>query len=253
VTAASNNARSNSLAKLRREAAITSRILVMEGLLDYSGHVSVRVPGKDAYYIQPSTDPRSDVDPDRMIMVDFDGNILEGAERRPPFEIPIHGEIYRARPDVNSVLHCHMELAIWFTMMEGVKLVPMRSRAARWVSGIPTSNDPTHIKTREQGEILARDLGPHHAALMRAHGIVMVAESAPAILVDAVHFDENAKAQMQVLQAGQKPVPLSRQELDLLEKSEMREFHVGKLWNYYLRKAEKAGVISPEWAKEEQA
>lgn len=242
---------SNSLARLRREAAIASRILVMEGLLDYSGHVSVRVPGRDAYYIQPSTDPRSDVDPDRLIMVDFDGNILEGHDRRPPFEIPIHGEIYRARPDVQSIVHCHMELAIWFTMMQAVTLVPMRSRAARWASGIPTSNDPTHIKTKEQGEILARDLGPHHAALMRAHGVVLVAESAPALLVDAVHFDENAKAQMQVLQAGQKPLPLTPAELDALEKSEMREFHVGKLWKYYLNKASKAGVIPTEWVQAE--
>lgn len=242
---------SNSLARLRREAAITSRILVMEGLLDYSGHVSVRIPGRDAYYIQPSTDPRSDVDPDRLIMVDFDGNILEGHDRRPPFEIPIHGEIYRARPDVQSIVHCHMELAIWFTMMQGVTLVPMRSRAARWASGIPTSNDPTHIKTKKQGEILARDLGLHHAALMRAHGVVLVAESAPALLVDAVHFDENAKAQMQVLQAGQKPLPLTPDELDALEKSEMREFHVSKLWKYYLNKAGKAGVIPAEWVQAE--
>jgi L-ribulose-5-phosphate 4-epimerase len=247
VTTASNNGLSNSHAKLRLEAAVATRIMVMEGLIDYSGHVSVRVPGMDAYYIQPATDPRSDVDPDRMIMVDFDGNILEGAPRRPPIEIPIHGEIYRLRPDAQSVLHCHMELAIAFTMMEGVQLMPMRSRAARWASGIPTSNDPTHIKSKEQGEILARDLGPHHAALMRAHGVVMVAESAPALLVDAVHFDENARAQMQVLQSGQKPIPLSKTELDLLEKSEMREFHVGKLWSYYTSRAAKAGAIPSEW------
>lgn len=241
---------SNSLARLRREVAITSRILVMEGMLDYSGHVSVRIPDQDAYYIQPSTDPRSHIDPERLIMVDFEGNILGDHDRKPPVEIPIHGEIYKARPDVQSLVHCHMELAIMFTMMEDVQLVPMRSRAARWASGIPTSNDPTHIKTKKQGKILADDLGPHHAALMRAHGLILVAESVPALLVDAVHFDENARAQMQVMQAGRKIKPLTPEELDLLEKSEMREFHVGKLWKYYLNKAEKIGIIPPEWAEE---
>ena len=51
-----------------------------------------------------------------------------------------------------------------------------------------------------------------HAALMRAHGMIAVAESVPALLVDAVHFDENARAQMQVMQAGRKPVPLTDAE-----------------------------------------
>jgi hypothetical protein len=56
-------------------------------------------------------------------------------------------------------------------MMEGVKLLPMRARASRWKSGIPIDPDPSHIKLPEQGRALARTLGPHHAVLMRAHGL----------------------------------------------------------------------------------
>ena len=237
---------SNVHGRLRLEAAAASRILVMESLLDYSGHVSARVPGRDAYFIQQGVDPRSHVRPERMLMVDFDGNVLEG-EGRAPVETPIHGEIYRARPDVQSVLHCHMELAIAFTLMEGVQLAPMRARAVRWQSGIPTHPDPSHIKLKSQGEALARDLGPHHAALMRAHGLTLVAESVPALLVDAVHFDENARALMQVLQAGRKPLPLTEAEMEQINRHEMREFHVGKLWSYYVNKAATSGVLEPDW------
>ncbi len=239
--------RSNSDAKLRMEIAAATRLMVMENLLDYSGHVSARVPGEDAYYIQPATDPRGDVTPERMIKVDFEGNVLSGAPLRPPFEIPIHGEIYKARPDVNAVVHNHMEIAIWFTMMEGVQLMPMRARAVRWASGIPTDPDPSHIKLKEQGEKLARSLGPHHAVLMRAHGLTLVAESIPALLVDAVHFDENARAQMEVMQAGRKPLPLTDEEMEQINRHEMRDFHCGKLWAYYLRKGEKAGVLPDGW------
>lgn len=239
--------RQNSDMKLRTEVAAATRIMVMENLIDYSGHISARVPGEDAYYIQPAADPRSDLVPERMIKVDFDGNVLSGAPLRPPFEIPIHGEIYKARPDVNAVVHCHMELAIWFTMMKDVQLQLMRARAARWQSGIPMDDDPSHIKTREQGAKLARALGPHHACLMRGHGLVMVAESVLALLIDAVHFDENARAHMQVLQAGQTPAPLTDAELDVVNKSEMREFHVDKLWTYYVRKAEKADAVPRDW------
>ncbi|HEY8580268.1 MAG TPA: class II aldolase/adducin family protein [Beijerinckiaceae bacterium] len=231
-------------ARLRREVAIVTRILVMEGILDYSGHVSARLPGRDAYVIQPGEDPRSDVSAGRMLVVDFDGRVLEGAPLRPPVETPIHGEIYRARPDVQAIVHSHMELAIAFTMMEGVRLTPMRARAARWANGIPTDPDPSHIKLKAQGEHLARTLGGAHAALMRAHGLVLTAESPAALLVDAVHFEENARALMQTLQAGAKPLPLTPAEIEQIERHEMRAFHVGKLWAYYLRKAETAGVLT---------
>ena len=221
-------------------------MLVMEGLLDYSGHIAARAPGRDAFFIQSAIEPRSDVSPESVLLVDFDGKVLEG-EGRPPFEIPIHIEIFKARPDVEAVVHCHMELAIWFTMMEGVQLSPMRARAIRWRSGIPTDGDPSHIKTTEQGRTLARTLGPHHAALMRAHGMVLVAESIPALLVDAVHFDENARAQLQVLQAGKEPKILTEAEMEQVERHEMREFHIGKLWAYYLRKGVKEGALPDDW------
>src|SRR6188474_2636840 len=136
------------------EAAAATRMLVEERILDYSGHVSIRVPGQDAFVIQIGSNSRAEIEPESMLVVDFDGKVLEG-DGQPPSEIPIHIEILKARPDVQAVLHSHMELAIAFTMMEGVKLVPMRARASRWKSGIPMDDDPSHIKTTEQGQTLA--------------------------------------------------------------------------------------------------
>jgi L-ribulose-5-phosphate 4-epimerase len=232
--------------RLAAEVAAATRLLVMEGILDYSGHVSARVPGHDAFLIQVRDDSRAEVTPEGMLLVDFDGKVLEG-KGKPPSETVIHTEILKARPDVQAVLHCHMELAIAFTMMEGVELKPMRARAVRWESGIPTHPDPSHIKLLDQGQALAKTLGPHHAALMRAHGLIIVAESVPAMLVDAVHFKENANAQMQVLQAGAKPLPLAPAEMVQINRHEMREAHIGKLWNYYVRKGISAGVLPADW------
>ena len=230
------------------EAAAATRMLVEERILDYSGHVSIRVPGQDAFVIQIGSHSRAEVDPAAMLVVGFDGKVLEG-EGQPPSEIPIHIEILKARPDVQAVLHSHMELAIAFTMMEGVTLQPMRARASRWKSGIPTDPDPSHIKTTEQGQALAKTLGPHHAVLMRAHGLTLVAESAQALFIDAVHFKENATAQMQALQAGTKPLPLTDAEIEQIEKMEMRDWHIKKLWNYYIRKGLSEGVLPQEWGE----
>ena len=232
--------------KTALETAAVTRLLVSQGILDYSGHVSTRIPGRDAFVIQIGSNSRAEVSPDSMLVVDYNGKVIEG-DGQPPSELPIHLEILKARPDVQAVLHSHMELAIAFTMMEGVKLLPMRARATRWKSGIPTDPDPSHIKLPEQGRALAKTLGPHHAVLMRAHGLTLVAESAEALFIDAVHFKENATAQMQALQAGAKPVPLTDAEIEQIEKMEMRDWHIKKLWNYYVRKGAKEEVLPAEW------
>ena len=104
------------IAHLKAEVAATTRLLNMLGILDYSGHISVRLPGRDALLIQPHTDSRAELTPERVLVVDFDGEVLQG-DARPPSEVPIHIEILKARPDVQAVLHCHMKIAIAFTFI----------------------------------------------------------------------------------------------------------------------------------------
>lgn len=234
--------------RLRAQLAAATRLLVAEDILDYSGHISARDPLRpDALFIQKGMSPRATLHPQDVLHVDFDGTIISGEAGKPPVELPIHSEIYRARPDVTAIIHSHMERAICFTLMKNVSLVPVRARAVRWQSGIPTDPDPSHIKLPAQGRALAATLGPHHAALMRAHGLVLVAESVPALLVDAVHFDENARALLNVLQAGAEALPLTEEEMEQINRHEMRPFHVRKLWAYYLERGHEAGLIPRDW------
>src|SRR5689334_15703429 len=106
------------VAQIALETAAVTRLLEAEGILDYSGHVSTRIPGRDAFVIQIGSTSRAEVEPGAMLVCDYDGNVLEG-DGQPPSELPIHIEILKARPDVQAILHSHMELAIAFTMMEG--------------------------------------------------------------------------------------------------------------------------------------
>src|SRR5262249_37711414 len=121
-------------AKSALEIAAVTRLLENRGILDYSGHVSARIPGRDdASVIHIASTSRAELAPENILVVSYDGRVLEG-DGTPPSELPIHTEILKARPDVQAVLHSHMEIAIAFTMMEGVKLMPMRARASRWKS-----------------------------------------------------------------------------------------------------------------------
>jgi len=237
---------SNSHDQLRARLAAATRILNMAGILDYSGHISARIPGTDLFFIQTRSESREEVTPGSVVLCDLNCKVVEG-KGKPPSETVIHTEILRSRPDVNSVIHCHMDLAIAFTMMKDVTILPMRSRASRWEDGIPMHPDPSHIKKLPQGQALAKTLGSHNAALMRGHGMVLAAESVPALLTDAIHFKENAAAQMQVLSAGQTPTPLSAAEMAAVNALDERDHHIQKLWNYYVNKAKKSDVVPANW------
>jgi hypothetical protein len=67
------------------------------------------------------------------------------------------------------------------------------------------------------------------------------------LVTDAIHFEENANAQMQVLSAGQIPAPLSAAEMNAVNQLDEREHHIEKLWNYYVAKAKKAEAVPVNW------
>lgn len=237
---------SNSGQLMRAQVAACTRILNMAGILHYSGHVSVRVPDQDRLYIQCRTQSRAEVTPDSILLVDFDGNVLEG-EDKPPSELVIHTEIYRVRPDVGAVIHNHMELAAAVTMAKGAKVEIMDFHASRWASGVPIMRDVGHIKTKQDGEALAACLGDANGMLLRAHGLVLASESAPAILVDTVHFEDNLKALKEALSFGDEIEPLTADELARVGQYEDRAHHIAKTWNYYVAEGRKAGVIPNNW------
>src|SRR5712691_9352372 len=207
--------RERELPTLKAKVVAAVRLLHMEDILNYSGHVSARLPDGSGFIIQPYIESRATLKPEHLLSLDFDLKHLPGSpQHEMPIETRIHSEIYRSRPDVQAVVHTHSELAAAFTLADA-KLVPMKSHAARWASGIPIHADPSHIKSQQQGAELASTLGPHQAALLRAHGGICVAESVEGLVIDAVHFEENARAQVQALAIGTL-LPLTPFELDLL-------------------------------------
>ncbi len=238
----------NAEPRLRAEIAVCTRMLNAEGLLDYSGHVSARLPGRAAFLIQPLEQPRGEVSPDSLRVVDFDG-AAEGDGEAPPSERFIHSEIYRARPDVEAIAHVHPDTATLFSLVDGVELAPVKNHVARWASGIPVHPDPAHINTPDLGRALAESLGDRHAALIRAHGAVLVAESVPAVFIDIVHFTENAETLYRAAALG--PVTaLSQAEMSSFLERFDRPRHVAKLRRYYLGRCVRSGAVPEGWAEQ---
>jgi len=234
---------------LRKQIAACTRIMNMEGLIDYSGHISVRLPHNDGILIQSYDDSRATLEPDRLLVCDLKGNVILGPEKAaPPREVFIHTQILAARPDISAIAHFHPEIATMFTLVDNQNLVPVRNHASRWATGIPVHPDPGHINTTASGSALAETLGVCNAALMRAHGAVVCAESVPSLLIDCVHFEENASALFRAAALGD-VTGLSKTEMEQFLARFNRNAHVNKLWKYYAEKAVSADVIPRSWSE----
>jgi ribulose-5-phosphate 4-epimerase/fuculose-1-phosphate aldolase len=103
------------LEELKRKVALGNRIMFYQGLADYHGHVSARIPGTRKFLIKPVLAPLGEIAPKQIILVDIDEymevceqNYAKAGNKRavtkianPPRETMIHAAIYNARPDVN--------------------------------------------------------------------------------------------------------------------------------------------------------
>ena len=112
------------LLEIRKKVALACRILYMEGLGDLNlGHISSRVPGQDNIYIKPRGLGLEEVNVDDVIMLDLEGKQIEG--KHPPHsETPIHTEIYKARGDVQSVIHLHPLITTAFSTIRA-EIIPV--------------------------------------------------------------------------------------------------------------------------------
>jgi L-ribulose-5-phosphate 4-epimerase len=232
---------------LRRQVAAATRMLVEAGILGYSGHLSIRIPGEDQLLIQPVDDPRAGLLAERVLLVAFDGTVLDG-EGKPPSELAIHAGVYAARSDVGAVAHFHHDPTTVFSIVEGRPLVPVKNHAARWAAGVPVHADPSHISSPEQGRALAAALGTANALLLRGHGEVVVAEDLPALFADVVHFVENAEALARAIPLGP-VVALSPAECEAFLQTFDRRRHARKLWRYHTSVAVEAGTVPAGWAE----
>ncbi|MEO7404052.1 MAG: class II aldolase/adducin family protein [Burkholderiales bacterium] len=140
-----------------------------------------------------------------IIEYDLDSNPIDPAGRESVRERFIHGEIYKVRADVHSVVHNHSPSVIPFSVTD-VPMRPIFHMAAFVGEGIP--NYDIHdakpgtdllVKTPYLGQTLAKALGGRPACLMRGHGATVVGETLPRAVGRSVYLEISAQMQMQAM------------------------------------------------------
>ncbi|HEX9435296.1 MAG TPA: class II aldolase/adducin family protein, partial [Burkholderiales bacterium] len=186
------------------------RILAEYGVIDAYGHVSLRSPSNpQRYYLARSLAPER-VQVEDMIEYDLDSNPLDARGRESVTERFIHGEIFKARPEVMAVVHNHSPSVVPFSVT-GVPMRALWHMAAFIGDGLPNweireVRKGTNLLVGDGvlGASLAKTLGSKPAALMRGHGSVTVGESLPRAVGRSVYLEMSARMQMQALALSDK-------------------------------------------------
>jgi len=187
-----------------------NRILAEHGVIDAYGHVSIRSPDNpNRYFLARSIAPET-AQLEDLIEYDLDSNPIDAQGRDSVRERFIHGEIYRARPDVMSVVHNHSPSVVPFSVT-GVKMRALFHMASFIGDGLPNfeirkvkKGSDLLVRTPELGKALAKTLGKAPASLMRGHGSVTVGENIQRSVGRSVYLEMSAIMQMQSLMLSKK-------------------------------------------------
>jgi HCOMODA/2-hydroxy-3-carboxy-muconic semialdehyde decarboxylase len=181
------------------------RILAEFGVIDAYGHVSVRSEtDPNRYFLSRSLAPELAREED-LIEYDLDSNEIDAQGRESVRERFIHGEAYKARPEVVAVVHNHSPTVVPFSVTQ-VPLRPIFHMAAFVGLGVPVFEirdfaQGTDLLVRDAmlGAALAGVLGDAPAALMRGHGAVVVGESLARAVGRSVYLEQSAQMQLQAM------------------------------------------------------
>jgi len=230
------------------DLVLASRILVNEGVLDSFGHVTVRSKSDPNVYFMPRAMPPGLVTAADIVKLSLDSVPLDPKAPRTNGERFIHGEIYKARPDVQAVVHSHVQSVLPFSVTPSHPLRPMTHMAGFLAAKVPvfdhrnfSKDNPAAVgklmvNTAPLGAALARTLGNESVVLIRSHGDAVVGSSLQWAVFRAVYTDINARAQLAAAQLGSDTIYLNDDELKM---HAVEVFDAQRAWDNFVSRLPK--------------
>lgn len=239
------------LVDVRRELSLGNRIVANEGILDAFGHVSMRHPDNPNRYLLSRSRAPELVAPEDFIEYDLDSRPVEEPSASQYSERVIHGEIYKARPDVNSVCHHHAP-SFMPLLATGTDYMPVFHLGA--VGGIKPPWWDQHdefgdtnmlVCKSEEGASLARALGKHWMVLMNRHGVTVAGTSVKDCVFRTVYAARNAEYQVRALSISDKIATLSPGETEISGSISTATTGLTRAWEYWSMRVARAGSAVP--------
>lgn len=189
------------LDELREEIYRWNLALPENGLVAWtSGNVSLRDPDTGYVLIKPSGVQYNQLSPEQIVILDLDGNIIEGI-LKPSSDTASHLYIYRNRPDVFGVVHTHSSYATAFAAVGRPIPVYLTAQGDEFGGPIPCGGFAL-IGSEEIGKVVLESIGNSTAVLLKNHGVFTIGKSAEAAVKSAVMVEDIARTVWLALQIG---------------------------------------------------
>jgi HCOMODA/2-hydroxy-3-carboxy-muconic semialdehyde decarboxylase len=235
----------DALATAKEELARANRIIANEGVLDAFGHVSMRHPTDPGRYLLSRSRGPELVEPDDILEFTLDSHPVVPPTKRLYSERVIHGCIYQARPDVTAICHHHSPSLLPFCI-SGMELQPVfhlggtiGPKAPFWDQRDEFGDTNMLVIKPEEGESLARALGPYWIVLMRRHGATVAGTTLQELTFRTIYICRNAEAQLRAHGLGH-VMALNAGEAEKARHHNLQPGPIGRAWEYWNIRLDKA-------------
>nr|WP_322509319.1 L-ribulose-5-phosphate 4-epimerase [Anaerolinea sp.] len=210
------------LPNLREELLYLHLQLPKNGLVTWtSGNVSVRDVSTGWVLIKPSGVFYENLHPEDFILLDLDGNILEGS-LKPSSDTASHLYIYRHRPDVNGIVHTHSPYATAFAAVGKAIPVYLTAQADEFGGAIPCAGLGL-IGGEEIGKLVVETIGTSPGCLLQNHGVFTIGKDGISAVKAAVMIEDIAKTVWLAMQLGT-PIPIPEDMVQRLHQRYTRDY-----------------------------
>jgi HCOMODA/2-hydroxy-3-carboxy-muconic semialdehyde decarboxylase len=196
--------------KILSDLVAGNHILVRKGVIVIHGHLSVRHDkNPNRFFMSKAIAPELIV-PDDIMEFDLDSKAIDPKGREGYQERFIHSEIYRARPEINAVIHAHTPSLLPFTASD-VPLQPVQQQVTFLPERVKMHRNGDRgntIVNIEQAKAMVKTMGSDGALLLHGHGVVVVGNSIPTVVGRAIELELNGRVQRDIIAMGGKPMPL---------------------------------------------
>ncbi|MGW6539145.1 class II aldolase/adducin family protein [Streptomyces sp. NPDC055051] len=233
--------------RLANQLALGGRMLSLDGHDDFNqGQISARIPGADTFLIKNALCGFDEVTPEDTVTATVDHT--QRAPRAAPPELPLHQAIYRARPDVNGIVHSHAPYTLLFGACD-LELRPLSHEGSYFVDATglftTTSNTVLDIAT---GDRIAKELGDTgRAVFLRNHGGVIVGKSVRHAAIFAQVLERACRLQLAAHSTGLRFHHSTPEDVRLKQDFIYADLSVRSYWDHAVRRAVRRWPEAEQW------
>jgi len=222
---------------IKEQLIVAGKVLVDQGQDDFTrGHISFRLPDDpNLFFMKAHSIGLDEITMANILTIDLEGNVFAGTARRHS-EVYIHSEIFKARPDVNCVIHTHPTFSIALSATgRGLKCYSQPGALFHQALGI-YDDTIALIRSHAMGAGVARALGDGRGVLLKNHGVVLTGATIAEAVIATLMLENGAMVQLLVEAAGDPAPEFSRADIEKLksEISQPEQFTIN--YDYLVRR-----------------